>query len=115
MEAPQTPKPDCLHPTPGLTPPTANQYAGIAYITLAGLVNTMVPVTGPWALHPSYDGFYPPPNRASWQPRPTDPLLGCGILILCLLKYCYSFCFHSLMAENACQEAFCCVIIKFND
>ncbi|KAJ9057090.1 hypothetical protein DSO57_1025917 [Entomophthora muscae] len=50
MEAPPTPKPDCLHPTPGLSPPTANQYAGIAYITLAGLVDTMVPTAGPWAL-----------------------------------------------------------------
>ncbi|KAJ9079877.1 hypothetical protein DSO57_1030940 [Entomophthora muscae] len=50
MEAPPTPKPDRLQPTPGLTPPTANQYAGIAYITLAGLVNTIVPATEPWAL-----------------------------------------------------------------
>ncbi|KAJ9053466.1 hypothetical protein DSO57_1023979 [Entomophthora muscae] len=50
MEAPLTLKPDNLHPTPGLSPPTANQYAGIAYITLAGLVDTMVPAAGPWAL-----------------------------------------------------------------
>ncbi|KAJ9065546.1 hypothetical protein DSO57_1018407 [Entomophthora muscae] len=50
MEAPLTPKPDCLHPTPGLSPPTANQYAGIAYIPLAGLVDTMVSASGPWAL-----------------------------------------------------------------
>ncbi|KAJ9083330.1 hypothetical protein DSO57_1035738 [Entomophthora muscae] len=50
MEAPPTLKPDCLHPTPGLTPPTATQYAGIAYITLDGLVDTMVLAAGPWAL-----------------------------------------------------------------
>ncbi|KAJ9052098.1 hypothetical protein DSO57_1037568 [Entomophthora muscae] len=50
METPPTPKTDCLHPTPGLSLPTANQYAGIAYITLAGLVDTMVPAAGPWAL-----------------------------------------------------------------
>ncbi|KAJ9049227.1 hypothetical protein DSO57_1026828 [Entomophthora muscae] len=50
MEATPKPKPDCLPPTPGLTPPTANQYAGISYITLAELVNTMVLVAGPWAL-----------------------------------------------------------------
>ncbi|KAJ9063397.1 hypothetical protein DSO57_1000725 [Entomophthora muscae] len=50
MKAPITPKPDRLHPTPGLTPPKATQYAGIAYITLAGSVDTMVPATGPWAL-----------------------------------------------------------------
>ncbi|KAJ9090396.1 hypothetical protein DSO57_1002709 [Entomophthora muscae] len=50
MEAPPTPKPDRLHPTPGLSLPTANQYSGIAYITLAGLVDTMVPASGPWAL-----------------------------------------------------------------
>ncbi|KAJ9069998.1 hypothetical protein DSO57_1013102 [Entomophthora muscae] len=50
MEAPLTTKPDCLHPIPGLTPSTDNQYAGIAYITLAGLVDTMVPAAGPWAL-----------------------------------------------------------------
>ncbi|KAJ9061822.1 hypothetical protein DSO57_1016757 [Entomophthora muscae] len=50
MKAPPTLKPDRLHPIPGLTPPTATQYAGIAYITLDGLVNTMVPATGPWAL-----------------------------------------------------------------
>ncbi|KAJ9051834.1 hypothetical protein DSO57_1000496 [Entomophthora muscae] len=50
MEAPLTPKPDRLHPSPELSLPTANQYAGIAYITLAGLVDTMVPAAGPWAL-----------------------------------------------------------------
>ncbi|KAJ9088653.1 hypothetical protein DSO57_1020984 [Entomophthora muscae] len=50
MKAPLTPKPDRLHPTPDLTPPTATQYAGIAYIALAGLVDTMVPAAGPWAL-----------------------------------------------------------------
>ncbi|KAJ9086194.1 hypothetical protein DSO57_1006705 [Entomophthora muscae] len=50
MEAPPTPKPDHLHPTPGLSPPTANQYVSIAYITLAGLVDTMIPAAGPWAL-----------------------------------------------------------------
>ncbi|KAJ9052088.1 hypothetical protein DSO57_1037657 [Entomophthora muscae] len=50
IKAPLTPKPDCLHPTPGLTPPTVKQYAGIAYITLARLVDTMVPAAGPWAL-----------------------------------------------------------------
>ncbi|KAJ9074859.1 hypothetical protein DSO57_1002290 [Entomophthora muscae] len=50
MEAPLKPKPDRLHPTLGLTPPTANQYAGIAYITMAGLVDTIVPAAGPWVL-----------------------------------------------------------------
>ncbi|KAJ9048416.1 hypothetical protein DSO57_1035278 [Entomophthora muscae] len=50
MEEPPTPKPYCLQPTPKPTPPTANQYAGVAYITLAGLVDTMVPAAGPWAL-----------------------------------------------------------------
>ncbi|KAJ9083880.1 hypothetical protein DSO57_1030043 [Entomophthora muscae] len=50
MEAIPTSKLDCLPPTPGLTPTTANQYAGIAYITLAELVNTMVLAAGPWAL-----------------------------------------------------------------
>ncbi|KAJ9060285.1 hypothetical protein DSO57_1032464 [Entomophthora muscae] len=50
MEAPPTPNPDRLQSTPGLTPPTANQYGGIAYITLAGGVNTMIPAAGSWAL-----------------------------------------------------------------
>ncbi|KAJ9058743.1 hypothetical protein DSO57_1009082 [Entomophthora muscae] len=50
MEAPQTPKTDRLQPTQGLTSPTSNQYAVIAYITLAGLVDTIVPAAGPWAL-----------------------------------------------------------------
>ncbi|KAJ9077103.1 hypothetical protein DSO57_1019838 [Entomophthora muscae] len=50
METPPTPKPDRLQPTPGLNPPTAHQYAGNDYITLAGLVDTMVPITEPWAL-----------------------------------------------------------------
>ncbi|KAJ9061935.1 hypothetical protein DSO57_1015759 [Entomophthora muscae] len=50
MEAPPTPKPDCLHPTPGLSLPATNQYTGIAYITLAGLVDTVVSAAGPWAL-----------------------------------------------------------------
>ncbi|KAJ9065076.1 hypothetical protein DSO57_1023600 [Entomophthora muscae] len=50
MEASQTLKPDRLYPTPGLTPPTANKYEDIAYITLSGLFDTMVPAAGPWAL-----------------------------------------------------------------
>ncbi|KAJ9072336.1 hypothetical protein DSO57_1028544 [Entomophthora muscae] len=80
MEVPLPHKPDCLHPTPGLTPPTATQYTGIAYITLAGLVNTTVPAAGPWSLHPSYDGLYPLPSRASWQMRLTVFSLGRGTL-----------------------------------
>ncbi|KAJ9089741.1 hypothetical protein DSO57_1009745 [Entomophthora muscae] len=50
MKAPPTPNPDCLPPSPDLSLPTASQYAGIAYITLAGLVDTMVPSIRPWAL-----------------------------------------------------------------
>ncbi|KAJ9066384.1 hypothetical protein DSO57_1010126 [Entomophthora muscae] len=97
MKAPPTPKPNCLQPTPGLTPPSANHYAGISYITLAELVDTMVTAVGPWALHPSYGGLYPPPNRANWQRRLTGLPLGRGIqtptnflpgLIPCLLHYC---------------------------
>ncbi|KAJ9089394.1 hypothetical protein DSO57_1013333 [Entomophthora muscae] len=50
IEALPTPKPDHQPPTPGLTPPTASQYTGIAYITLAGLVDTMVSAAELWAL-----------------------------------------------------------------
>ncbi|KAJ9073969.1 hypothetical protein DSO57_1010949 [Entomophthora muscae] len=50
MEAPPTPKPDCLPPSPDPSPPTASQYSGLAYITLDGLVDTMVPSTRSWAL-----------------------------------------------------------------
>ncbi|KAJ9083332.1 hypothetical protein DSO57_1035740 [Entomophthora muscae] len=50
MEAPPTPKPEHIPSSPGLVPPSIKQYASIAYITLAGLVNTTVPFTGPWSL-----------------------------------------------------------------
>ncbi|KAJ9078695.1 hypothetical protein DSO57_1003966 [Entomophthora muscae] len=73
MEAPPTPKPEFLTPSPDLSPPTAIQYAGIAYITFAGLVDTMVPSTRPWALCLFYGGLFHPPNRASWQPSQRNP------------------------------------------
>ncbi|KAJ9050842.1 hypothetical protein DSO57_1010393 [Entomophthora muscae] len=50
MKALPTSKPDCLSPSPDPSPLITSQYAGIAYITLAGLVDTMVPSTRPWAL-----------------------------------------------------------------
>ncbi|KAJ9081306.1 hypothetical protein DSO57_1015976 [Entomophthora muscae] len=52
MKAPLTPKPNCLPPSPDPSPPTASQYAGIAYSTLVGIVDSRVP---PTVLGPCWD------------------------------------------------------------
>ncbi|KAJ9082494.1 hypothetical protein DSO57_1004059 [Entomophthora muscae] len=80
MEAPPSPKPDCLPPSPGLVPPSANQYTGIAYIIFDRLVDNIVLSTRPWTLHPTYGVLFTSPNKVSWQLCPKsknlNPLWG---------------------------------------
>ncbi|KAJ9061601.1 hypothetical protein DSO57_1018917 [Entomophthora muscae] len=50
MTPPLTPRPDCpLEPT-AIAKTTSTQLFGVLYITLTGLVNSMVPNSGPWSL-----------------------------------------------------------------
>ncbi|KAJ9058922.1 hypothetical protein DSO57_1007326 [Entomophthora muscae] len=75
MTPPLTPGPDRpLEPT-AAAETTSTQLFGVLYITLTGLVDSMVPNSRPWSLlgrfHPFYDGPYPPA-----QPRltPSHPM-----------------------------------------
>ncbi|KAJ9066786.1 hypothetical protein DSO57_1006077 [Entomophthora muscae] len=91
MEAPSTLKPDCLPPSPDLSPLADSQYAGIAYMTLAGLVNTMVPSTRPWALVGQSASYliklasllwwaHPSSQQSKLAAKANRTPLGCGIL-----------------------------------
>ncbi|KAJ9051065.1 hypothetical protein DSO57_1008328 [Entomophthora muscae] len=50
MTPPPTPRPDCLLETPSAAKTTSTQLFGVLYITLTGLVDSMVHNLGPWPL-----------------------------------------------------------------
>ncbi|KAJ9055697.1 hypothetical protein DSO57_1001134 [Entomophthora muscae] len=50
MNPPLTPRPDCPLEPPVAAETTYTQLLGVLYITLAGLVDSMVPNSGPWSL-----------------------------------------------------------------
>ncbi|KAJ9075139.1 hypothetical protein DSO57_1039010 [Entomophthora muscae] len=50
MNLPLTPRPDCSLGTPTAAEATSSQLFGVLYITLTGLVDSMVPNSGPWSL-----------------------------------------------------------------
>ncbi|KAJ9069391.1 hypothetical protein DSO57_1018932 [Entomophthora muscae] len=50
MTPPPTPRPDRPLKTPFATKTTSTQLFGVLYITLTGLVDSMVPNSGPWSL-----------------------------------------------------------------
>ncbi|KAJ9048407.1 hypothetical protein DSO57_1035377 [Entomophthora muscae] len=64
MTPPLTPKPDCSMEPTVAAKTTSTQLFGVLYITLTGLVDSVVPNSGPWSLlgqsHPFYGGPYPP-------------------------------------------------------
>ncbi|KAJ9048058.1 hypothetical protein DSO57_1038743 [Entomophthora muscae] len=82
MTPPLTPRPDCpLEPT-AAAKTTSTQLFGVLYITLTGLVDSVVPNSGPWYLlgrswvlpaglaapHPE------PPNASTYDWLPDRPL-----------------------------------------
>ncbi|KAJ9055104.1 hypothetical protein DSO57_1007595 [Entomophthora muscae] len=101
MTLPLTPQPNCPMETPTAAKTTSTQLFGVLYITLTGMVDTMVPNSGPWSLlrqSVSYiiklapilwwalpSGptiFQPEPNNASiyaWLPetRPGQAIFSC--------------------------------------
>ncbi|KAJ9067879.1 hypothetical protein DSO57_1034582 [Entomophthora muscae] len=50
MTPPLTPQPDCLLEPTAAAKTTSTQLFGVLYITLTGLVDSMVPNSGPWSL-----------------------------------------------------------------
>ncbi|KAJ9083733.1 hypothetical protein DSO57_1031753 [Entomophthora muscae] len=50
MALPLTPQPDCPMKTPTAAKTTSTQLFGVLYITLTGIIDTMVPNSGPWSL-----------------------------------------------------------------
>ncbi|KAJ9082361.1 hypothetical protein DSO57_1005226 [Entomophthora muscae] len=49
MTPPLTLRPDCPMETPTAAETTPSQLFGVLYITLTGMVDTMVPNSGPWS------------------------------------------------------------------
>ncbi|KAJ9072267.1 hypothetical protein DSO57_1029341 [Entomophthora muscae] len=49
MTPPLTPRPDCPLEPPAAAETTSTQLFGVLYITLTGLVDSMVPNSGPWS------------------------------------------------------------------
>ncbi|KAJ9083976.1 hypothetical protein DSO57_1028930 [Entomophthora muscae] len=77
MNPPLTPRPDRpLEPT-AAEKTTSTQLFGVLYITLTGLVDSMVPNSGPGSLlgqsHPFYGGPYPPTWLCLTLSCPTPP------------------------------------------
>ncbi|KAJ9088951.1 hypothetical protein DSO57_1017892 [Entomophthora muscae] len=92
MNPPLTPQPDHpLEPT-ATAKTTSTQLFGVLYITLTGLVDFMVPNSGPWSLlrqsHPFYGGPYLPAQLYLTLSRPR-PLLTTGFLKNWVLGYSY--------------------------
>ncbi|KAJ9073863.1 hypothetical protein DSO57_1011978 [Entomophthora muscae] len=90
MTPPLTPEPDCPIETPAAANTTSTQLFGVLYITLTGMVDTIVPNSGPWSLfgqsHPFYGGHYP----LAWpysDPSQPMPLLMPGFLTQSILSY----------------------------
>ncbi|KAJ9071611.1 hypothetical protein DSO57_1035270 [Entomophthora muscae] len=50
MTPPHTPQPDRLQDSVTTNESTSTQIFGVMYITLTGLIDSLVPTTGPWAL-----------------------------------------------------------------
>ncbi|KAJ9068993.1 hypothetical protein DSO57_1023099 [Entomophthora muscae] len=50
MTPPLTPRPNCLQKLIATNESTSTQIFGVMYITLTGLIDSMVPVSGPWAV-----------------------------------------------------------------
>ncbi|KAJ9070058.1 hypothetical protein DSO57_1012307 [Entomophthora muscae] len=50
MTLPLTPQPNCLQESVTTSKSTSTQLFGVMYITLTGLVNSMVPSNGPWVI-----------------------------------------------------------------
>ncbi|KAJ9082983.1 hypothetical protein DSO57_1039256, partial [Entomophthora muscae] len=62
MTPPLIPRPDRPMEPTATAETTSTQLFGVLYTTLTGLVDSMVPNSGPWSLlrqsHPFYDGLY---------------------------------------------------------
>ncbi|KAJ9051977.1 hypothetical protein DSO57_1038776 [Entomophthora muscae] len=50
MSPPHTPRPDCPQDSVATDESTSTQIFGVMYITLTGLIDSMVPTSGPWAI-----------------------------------------------------------------
>ncbi|KAJ9060204.1 hypothetical protein DSO57_1033352 [Entomophthora muscae] len=50
MTPPLTPQPDRLMETPTAAEIMSTQFFGVLYITLKGMVDSMMPTSGPWSL-----------------------------------------------------------------
>ncbi|KAJ9089598.1 hypothetical protein DSO57_1011436 [Entomophthora muscae] len=50
MTPPLTPRPNCPQESVATDESTSTQIFGVMYITLTGLVHSMVPTSGPWAI-----------------------------------------------------------------
>ncbi|KAJ9050195.1 hypothetical protein DSO57_1016696 [Entomophthora muscae] len=50
MEPPLTPKPTISTPTTSDTTGQSSQFLGVLYLALIGLIDSSLPVVGPWAV-----------------------------------------------------------------
>ncbi|KAJ9051153.1 hypothetical protein DSO57_1007305 [Entomophthora muscae] len=83
MTPPLTLQPNCPMETPTAAKTTSTQLFGVLYITLTGMVDTMVPNSGPWSLLgisvsyiiklASILWWALPSGLAVFQPKPTNP------------------------------------------
>ncbi|KAJ9055978.1 hypothetical protein DSO57_1037798 [Entomophthora muscae] len=71
MTPPLTPQPNCIMEPSTASKTTSTQLLGVLYITLTGLVDSMVPNSRPWSLLGQYLALI------LWWALPTGPVIAC--------------------------------------
>ncbi|KAJ9087230.1 hypothetical protein DSO57_1035170 [Entomophthora muscae] len=77
MTPPLTPQPNFPMETPTAAKTTSNQLFGVLYITLTGIVDTMVPNLGPWSLLGQSVSYIIKLAPILWWALPSDPAVFC--------------------------------------
>ncbi|KAJ9090143.1 hypothetical protein DSO57_1005314 [Entomophthora muscae] len=73
MIAPLNPQPNRPMETPTAAETTSTQLFGVLYITLAGMIDTMVPNSGPWSLLGRYISYIIKLAPILWWALPSGP------------------------------------------
>ncbi|KAJ9076468.1 hypothetical protein DSO57_1025851 [Entomophthora muscae] len=77
MTPPLTPQPNRPMEPPTGTETTSTQLFGVLYITLTGIVDTMVPNSGPWSLLRQSVSYIIKLAPILWWALPTGPAVLC--------------------------------------
>ncbi|KAJ9049176.1 hypothetical protein DSO57_1027448 [Entomophthora muscae] len=77
MTLPLTPQLNCPMDPPAAAKTTSTQLFGVLYITLTGMVDSMVPNSGPWSLLRNSVSYIIKLAPILWWALPTGPTVLC--------------------------------------